>query len=141
MDGSTSINDPINGFNGSVKMAISVGDRDIAPWTITNWAAPDTTPSFTPITEVLNRTPGGSSVIGPIGLTDFNQPITISATAPLAFNEFGFATGENVGDVLFSVNGALLYLQLKRVVLQFNQIIVEIQFLLQLLYNNLEMLM
>lgn len=106
MDGSTSINDPINGFNGSVKMAISVGDRDIAPWTITNWAAPDTTPSFTPITEVLNRTPGGSSVIGPIGLTDFNQPITISATAPVAFNEFGFATGENVGDVLFSVNGA-----------------------------------
>lgn len=106
MDGATTINDPTNGFNGEVKMAISVGDRDIFPWTITNWAAPDTTPSFTPINEVLNRTPGGSSLVGPIGLTDFNQPITISATAPLAYNEFGFATGENVGDVLFSVNGA-----------------------------------
>lgn len=105
MDGATTINDPSNGINGEVQMAISVGDRDIQPWVITNWAAPDTTPSFTPINEVLNRTPGGSSLVGPIGLTDFNQPITISATAPLAYNEFGFATGENVGDVLFSVNG------------------------------------
>ena len=107
MDGSTDVVDPINNPGAGVaRMAINVGDRAIVPWTITNWAAPDTTPEFTPINEVLNRTPGGISVIGPIGLTGFNQEITISATSPLAYNEFDFATGEDVGTVLFSVNGA-----------------------------------
>lgn len=45
------------------------------------------------------------SVIGPIGLTDFNLPITISAANPLSYNEFNFATNEDIGDVLFSING------------------------------------
>jgi hypothetical protein len=38
-------------------------------------------------------------------LTSFNLPITISATNPESFNEFNFATNENIGDVLFSING------------------------------------
>lgn len=106
LNGSADVYDPGVPGQGIAKMGINVGDRPIPTWFITNWTAPDTTPSFTPINQVINRTPGGTSIIGPIGLTDFNLPITLSATAPQAFNEFNFATGENIGNVLFSVNGA-----------------------------------
>ena len=81
---------------GVVTVGINVGNRIIQTWTVSNWTGPDTTPSFTPINQVINRTPGGVSVIGPIGLTDFNLPITISATDPESYNEFNFATNETL---------------------------------------------
>jgi len=104
LNGSSDVYDPLTAGQGIAKMGINVGDRPIPTWSVTNWTAPDTTPSFTPITQVINRTPGGTSIVGPIGLTDFNLPITLSATTPQSFNEFNFATGENIGNVLFSVN-------------------------------------
>lgn len=105
VDNSTDVTDPQVPGQGVVTVGINVGARFIQTWTVSNWTGPDTTPSFTPINQVINRTPGGVSVIGPIGLTDFNLPITISATNPESFNEFNFATNENIGDVLFSING------------------------------------
>jgi hypothetical protein len=105
LNGSSDVFDFTIPGQGIASMGINVGNSIIPTWSVTNWTAPDTTPSFTPITQVINRTPGGNSVIGPIGLTDFNLPITLSATAPQSFNEFNFATGENIGNVLFSVNG------------------------------------
>jgi hypothetical protein len=105
LDGSNDISNPLLPGQGSTKMGINVGDRFVPTWSITNWTGPDTSPSFTPINQVLNRTPGGASVIGPIGLTNFNLPITISASSLVAYNEFNFATGENIGNVLFSLNG------------------------------------
>lgn len=105
VDNSTDITDPVVPGQGVVTVGINVGNRIIQTWTVSNWTGPDTIPSFTPINQVINRTPGGVSVIGPIGLTDFNLPITISATDPESFNEFNFATNEDIGDVLFSING------------------------------------
>ena len=105
VDNSTDITNPVIPGQGVVTVGINVGNRFIQTWTVANWTGPDTIPSFTPINQVINRTPGGPSVIGPIGLTSFNLPITISATNPESFNEFNFATNENIGDVLFSING------------------------------------
>lgn len=105
VDTSPDVSDPTLPGQGSVAVGINVGDAFIGTWSITNWEGPDTIPAFTPINQVINRTPGGVSIVGPIGLTDFNLPITIEASAPLAYNEFGFATGEDVGQVLFSING------------------------------------
>lgn len=105
VDNSTDITNPVIPGQGVVTVGINVGDRFIQTWTVANWTGPDTIPSFTPINQVINRTPGGASIIGPIGLTDFNLPITISATNPESFNEFNFATNEDIGDVLFSING------------------------------------
>lgn len=105
VDTSPDVSNPSVPGQGSVSIGINVGDLFIQTWNITNWEGPDTTPAFTPINQVINRTPGGVSIVGPIGLTDFNLPITIEAANPLAYNEFGFATGENVGEVLFSING------------------------------------
>ena len=105
VDNSTEVTDISLPGQGVVTVGINVGNRIIQTWTVSNWTGPDTTPAFTPINQVINRTPGGVSVIGPIGLTDFNLPITISATDPESFNEFNFATNEDIGDVLFSING------------------------------------
>jgi len=105
VDNSTDITNPVIPGQGVVTVGINVGNRFIQTWTVANWTGPDTIPAFTPINQVINRTPGGASIIGPIGLTDFNLPITISATNPESFNEFNFATNENIGDVLFSING------------------------------------
>ena len=105
VDNSTDITDPNLPGQGVITVGINVGNRFIQTWTVANWTGPDTIPSFSPINQVINRTPGGASVIGPIGLTDFNLPITISATDPESYNEFNFATNENIGDVLFSING------------------------------------
>jgi len=105
VDNSTDITDPNVPGQGSVSVGINVGDRFVQAWNVTNWTGPDITPAFTPITQVINRVPGGVSVIGPIGLTDFNLPITISAENPESFNQFNFATSEDIGDVLFSING------------------------------------
>ena len=105
VDNSTDVSDPLVPGQGVVRVGINVGDRFIQTWNVTNWTGPDTTPSFTPINQVINRTPGGVSIIGPIGLTDFNLPITIDASDPESFNEFNFATNEDIGDVLFSING------------------------------------
>lgn len=104
-DNSVDVSNPVVPGQGVVTVGINVGDRFIQTWEIQNWEGPDTIPSFTPINQVINREPGGISIIGPIGLTDFNLPITISATAAEAYNEFNFATGENIGTVLFSIDG------------------------------------
>ena len=105
VDNSLDVSDPTVPGQGAVAIGINVGSLFVQTWSVTNWEGPDTTPAFTPINQVINRTPGGVSVVGPIGLTDFNLPITISATAPESYNEFNFATGEDVGEVLFSING------------------------------------
>ena len=90
----------------SVQVAINVGDRPITPWSVTNWFGPDETPSFVQPTNLQNQTPGGFAILGPIGLTNFNTAITISATAPTAYDNGGAATGEALGSqVLISING------------------------------------
>ena len=90
----------------SVQVAINVGDRPITPWSVTNWFGPDEIPSFVQPANLQNQTPGGFAILGPIGLTNFNTDITISATAPTAYDNGGAATGEALGSaVLISING------------------------------------
>ena len=89
----------------SVSLAINVGNRPIQAWSVVNWFGPDTTPTFTQPNNLQNQVPGAFSVLGPIGLTDFNLDIQVSASTPLSYTNAGVATGEDLGTVLISVNG------------------------------------
>lgn len=66
---------------GIAALTISVGDRSNITWQIANWTGPDNLPAFTPLSNTSGWTPGGNAIIGPVGLTDFNEPITATATA------------------------------------------------------------
>jgi hypothetical protein len=67
-------------FGGNVETLIKVGDRVLTTWSIDTYLAPDSTPSFTPPPNLANRVPDTFISSAIIGLTDFNVPITISAT-------------------------------------------------------------
>lgn len=66
---------------GTVSVQIDVGNVSVSAWQVANWTGPDTDPSFTPLSNTTGWTPGGNAVVGPVGLTDFNQAITATATA------------------------------------------------------------
>ena len=66
---------------GTVSVQIDVGNVSVSTWQVANWTGPDTDPSFTPLSNTTGWTPGGNAVVGPVGLTDFNQAITATATA------------------------------------------------------------
>ena len=67
-------------FGGNVETAIKVGTRIIAPWSIDTYVTPDSTPSFTPPPNLTNRVPDTFVSSAIIGLSDFNVPITVTAT-------------------------------------------------------------
>ena len=67
-------------FGGNVETLIKVGTRVITTWSIDTYLTPDSTPSFTPPTNLVNRVPDTFITSAVIGLTDFNVPITITAT-------------------------------------------------------------
>jgi len=66
---------------GTVSVQIDVGNASVSAWQVANWTGPDTLPAFTPLSNTTGWTPGGNAIIGPTGLTDFNQAITATATA------------------------------------------------------------
>jgi len=66
---------------GVASLAISVGDRSSITWQIANWTGPDNLPAFTPLSNTSGWTPGGNVIVGPVGLTDFNEPIQANVTA------------------------------------------------------------
>lgn len=105
VDSSPDLSNPLIPGQGSVSVAINVGDRIIPAWNVTNWTGPDTTPAFTQPTNLTNQTPGGVAVFGPIGLTDFNLDITVDTTDPQAYDSTGSAVNDPLGEVLISVNG------------------------------------
>ncbi|CAF34289.1 short tail fiber [Synechococcus phage S-PM2] len=105
VDSDPNVSNPLIPGQGSVSLAINVGDRLVPAWNVTNWTGPDTTPAFTQPTNLTNQVPGGVSVVGPIGLTDFNLDITVSVTTPQAYDETGSAVADPLGEVLISVNG------------------------------------
>lgn len=67
-------------FGGNVETLIKVGTRIISTWSIDTYLTPDSTPSFTPPPSLVNRVPDTFITSAVVGLTDFNVPITITAT-------------------------------------------------------------
>jgi hypothetical protein len=67
-------------FGGNVETEIKVGSRTIVPWSIDTFLSPDTTPAFSPPPNLTNRPPDTFISSAVIGITDFNSPITITAT-------------------------------------------------------------
>ena len=67
-------------FGGNVETLIKVGTRIITTWSIDTYLTPDSTPSFTPPANLVNRVPDTFITSAVIGLTDFNVPIAITAT-------------------------------------------------------------
>jgi hypothetical protein len=67
-------------FGGNVETAIKVGTRIITTWSIDTYLTPDSTPSFTAPPNLTNRVPDTFISSAIVGLTDFNVPITITAT-------------------------------------------------------------
>ncbi len=67
-------------FGGNVETEIKVGSRTIVPWGIDTFLSPDTTPAFSPPPNLTNRPPDTFISSAVIGITDFNSPITITAT-------------------------------------------------------------
>ena len=67
-------------LGGNVETLIKVGERVISTWSIDTYLAPDSTPSFTQPPNLSNRVPDTFVSSAVIGLTDFNVPITITAT-------------------------------------------------------------
>lgn len=66
---------------GVASLSISVGDRTNITWQIANWSGPDNLPAFTPLSNTTGWTPGGNVIVGPVGLSDFNEAIQGVATA------------------------------------------------------------
>lgn len=66
---------------GVASLSISVGEKSSISWQISNWTGPDNLPAFSPLSNTSGWTPGGNVILGPIGLTDFNEAITGTATA------------------------------------------------------------
>lgn len=87
---------------------INVGNIQIGKWNIANWYGPDETPSFVVPSDALNQTPGGTGVLGPILLSDFNVPITCSISTPIAYDQGGNPSGEAVNPIRMSVNGGAI---------------------------------
>lgn len=67
-------------FGGNVETLIKVGTRILTTWSIDTYLAPDSTPSFTAPPNLTNRVPDTFISSAVVGLTDFNVPITITAT-------------------------------------------------------------
>ncbi len=67
-------------FGGNVETLIKVGERVIPTWSIDTYLTPDSTPAFTQPPNLTNRVPDTFITSAIIGLTDFNVPITITAT-------------------------------------------------------------
>lgn len=67
-------------FGGNVETLIKVGERVIPTWSIDTYLTPDSIPSFTQPPNLVNRVPNTFITSAIIGLTDFNVPITITAT-------------------------------------------------------------
>ena len=67
-------------FGGNVETLIKVGTRVISTWSIDTYLTPDSTPTFVPPPNQINRVPDTFITSAVVGLTDFNVPITITAT-------------------------------------------------------------
>lgn len=67
-------------FGGNVETLIKVGTRILTTWSIDTYLTPDSIPSFTPPPNLTNRVPDTFISSAVVGLTDFNVPITITAT-------------------------------------------------------------
>jgi hypothetical protein len=67
-------------FGGNVETEIKVGTRTIVPWSIDTFLSPDSSPTFSPPPNLTNRPPSTSISSAVVGITDFNTPITITAT-------------------------------------------------------------
>jgi hypothetical protein len=67
-------------FGGNVETLIKVGTRIITTWSIDTYLTPDSIPSFTAPPNLTNRVPDTFISSAVVGLTDFNVPITITAT-------------------------------------------------------------
>ena len=99
---------PIAPGTKSSSVSISVGNKVINSWDISNWYGPDETPSFVDPADAINQTPGGTGVLGPVLLENFNIPIQVSITNPIAYDEFDVETGESVNPVLVSIDGGVI---------------------------------
>lgn len=99
---------PIAPGTKSSSVSISVGNKVINSWDISNWYGPDETPSFVDPADAINQTPGGTGVLGPVLLENFNVPIQVSITNPIAYDEFDVATGEAVNPILVSIDGGVI---------------------------------
>ena len=67
-------------LGGNVETLIKVGSRVLTAWSIDTYASPDSTPSFSSPPNLSNRPPNTFITSAVIGITDFNIPITITAT-------------------------------------------------------------
>ena len=67
-------------FGGNVETLVKVGTRIITTWSIDTYLTPDSTPTFVQPPNQTNRVPDTFITSAVIGLTDFNVPITITAT-------------------------------------------------------------
>jgi hypothetical protein len=67
-------------LGGNVETLIKVGSRVLTAWSIDTYTSPDSAPSFSAPPNLSNRPPNTFITSAVIGITDFNIPITITAT-------------------------------------------------------------